>query len=108
MTVSKPDSEDKRAAQPGDQRPLTPLWMIAMFVTFSEAVLGLAVTKTSGNVQMALTLFVISFPIMVAVAFFAILWSKPWHFYAPHDYANVDAPQFMNALRGELTDRVNR
>src|SRR5262249_44118790 len=47
-----------------------------------------------------LTCFVIVFPVIVAVAFFAILWEKPEHFYAPGDYAGLDMPKFVEALRG--------
>ncbi len=79
---------------------LTPLSVIAMFVAFSETVLGIAVTQTSGGVQVALTCFIIILLLPVATAFFAILWYKPWHFYAPADYAGLDMPQFVDALRG--------
>ena len=52
---------------------LTPLSVIALFVAFSETVLGIAATQTSGGVQVALTCFVLMFPLPVAAAFFVIL-----------------------------------
>ena len=56
-------------------KPLTPLWVISLFVSLTEAVLGIAETKTTGGVQLALTVFVIAFPSIIAGAFFAVLWS---------------------------------
>ncbi len=85
---------------------LTPLSIIALFLTLTETVLGIAVTQTSGSVQIALTCFVISFPVFVAAAFFKILSKKPWHFYAPSDYAGLDPRRFVDALRGEVDQKV--
>ena len=78
---------------------VTPLWIVAAFVTLTEAVLGFAVTQVEGGVQVALTVFVISFALLVASAFFLILWHRPWVFYAPSEYAHVNPKDFMSALR---------
>lgn len=78
---------------------VTPLWIVAAFVTLTEAVLGFAVTQVVGGVQIALTVFVISFALLVAGAFFLILWNRPWVFYPPSEYADVNPKDFMSALR---------
>jgi hypothetical protein len=79
---------------------LSPLWVISLFVTFTETVLGYAVTKTDDGVQFALTTFVIGFALLVATAFFAVLWFRPVHFYAPTDFGDMAPKDFIDALRG--------
>src|SRR4051794_33039024 len=66
-------SQRAKAVTAAGKGILTPLSIIALFLTFSETVLGIAVTQTSGSIQVALTCFVTSFPVLVAAAFFAIL-----------------------------------
>ena len=77
---------------------VTPLWIVASFLTLTEATLCYAVTQVSGGVQIALTAFVIAFALIVACGFFAILWKKPWVFYAPSEYGNIDPRHFRSAL----------
>jgi hypothetical protein len=79
--------------KPGRRNPPTPLWVIAFFVSTAETVLGIAVTHTNGGVQVALAAFVIAFPALVAGAFFAILWFRPHHFYAPSEYGSRVGPR---------------
>jgi hypothetical protein len=81
-------------------KQLTPLWVISLFVSLTEAVLGISATKTAGGVQVALTAFVIAFPVLIAGAFFAVLWSKAYVFYPPSEYAKVDIRKYVEALRG--------
>jgi hypothetical protein len=82
-------------------KPLTPLWVISLFVSLTETTLGIAATKTGGGVQVALTAFVIAFPIFVACAFFAVLWTKAYVFYPPSEYAKVDVQKFVEAFKGQ-------
>lgn len=74
-------------------RKLTPLWVISLFVSLTEAFLSIAVTQTSGTIQLALTIFVIVFPLLTAIGFFAVLWYKPLHFYAPTEYGKKLSPR---------------
>ena len=60
-----------------EKRAMTPLWIIALFVSLTEAVLGVAVTQTTTEIQVALTAFVIGFPVLIAGAFFIILVLLP-------------------------------
>ncbi len=79
---------------------LSPLWIISIFVTFTEAVLGYAVTKTDSWIQGALAVFVMLFAIGIASAFFYILWHKPYHFYSPSDFGNISPKDFVDAIQG--------
>jgi hypothetical protein len=77
----------------------TPLSIIAAFLSLTEAVLGIALTRVSGGVQVALTTFVICFPLLVAAPFFFILWNRAYVFYAPSEYGSVNPSDFMSAMR---------
>lgn len=79
-------------------RRLTPLWIISLFVGLTEAVLGVAVTQTTGGVQVALLVFVVTFPLLIAASFFFILWNRPWVFYAPTEYGGIDPVSFVATL----------
>ena len=80
------------------RRPLTPLWIIALFVSLTETIVGLAVTRSSGAVQISLTIFSIAFPALVAGAFFLILWHRPHVFYSPSEFHGRDVAQYVDAM----------
>ena len=85
----------------GTPRRLTPLWVISLLVGLTEATLGVAVTQTTGAVQVALTIFVVVFPVLIAAGFFAVLWYKPYAFYAPSEYGKqVSVEQYVQAIGG--------
>lgn len=73
---------------------MTPLWVISLFLSLTEVVLGVAATQTTGKVQIALVAFVIAFPIAVASAFFITLWSRP-RFYMPQGTMARFVPQSL-------------
>ena len=78
----------------------TPLRIIALFVSLTEAVAGLALTKTSGGIQVALTCFVVVFPLLVAGAFFSILWFRNYVFYPPTEFGDsIDVEKYVGAMR---------
>jgi hypothetical protein len=96
-------------AKPGTiskERRLTPLWIISLFVGLTEAVLAAAVTQTTGGVQIALAGFVMFFPLLIATAFFTVLWNRPWVFYAPSEYGAIDPVLFVETLAGAQFGRV--
>jgi hypothetical protein len=97
-------ADTKRTA--GQRQHLTPLWIISLFVSITETALGFAATKTEGGIQIALTAFVITFPILVAAAFFFILWHKPYAFYSPGEYGQVDVEKFIGALSQTRFTRI--
>jgi hypothetical protein len=80
-------------------RTLTPLWVVSLFVSLTETVLGIGVIQTTGGIQVALTVFVMVFPLLIAGAFFAILWHKPYVFYSPSEYAQQDVRQYVEAMQ---------
>jgi hypothetical protein len=78
---------------------LSPLGVISLFLSFSEVVLGYAVTRTDGWIQGALTAFVILFPIGICIAFFRILWVKPFVFYPPSEFGpDTDVTEYVEAM----------
>lgn len=85
---------------------ITPLWIIAAFLTLTEAVLGYAVTQTTDGVQIALTCFVIGFALLVAAAFFVILWNRPFVFYSPSEYGSIDPKTFISAMKSSISPMV--
>lgn len=86
-------------------RRQTPLGLITLFVTLTETGLGALSTQTSGAVQMLLTIFVVTFPVAIASAFFAILWNRPHHLYHPSEYAaGTTAEMFERATRPRPSD----
>ncbi len=85
---------------------VTPLWIVAAFVTLTEAVLGYALTKVTGGVQVALTMFVIAFALLVASAFFLILWNRPYVFYPPSEYGSIDPKAFVSAIRQDVPPKI--
>ncbi len=89
-------------------RLLTPLWVVSLFVSLAEVTLGVAATQTTGSVQVALTTFVIIFPLFVAGAFFGILWNRPWVFYSPLEYGGIDARSFIEALQARPNKLITK
>ena len=96
-----------RKTEPKSGLRVTPLGIVATFVTLTETVLGLALTQVVGGVQVALTVFVIAFALLVAGAFFVILWFRPFVFYSPSEFGDVDPKSFIDAMRGKLPERVS-
>src|SRR6478752_3694522 len=86
---------------PHTPKSINPLWMIFLFFSFTEIMLGVGVLNTLGGVQTALVSFVILFPTGIAMMFFVILWFRPKHFYAPKDYSNDQS--FLEMMRTERT-----
>ncbi len=85
---------------------ITPLWIVAAFVTLTETVLGIALTQVTDGVQIALTCFVITFAFFVSGVFFLILWSRPYVFYSPAEYGGTDPKGFIDAMRGKIPDQL--
>ena len=80
---------------------ITPLWIIALFVSLTELILGVAVTQTTGGIQIALTVFVIAFPTLIAAAFFGTLWLKNYVLYSPGDFIPPSVKEYVEAMQRE-------
>jgi len=53
----------------------------------------------SGGIQIALTVFVLSFPVLIAVSFFSILWYKPYVFYSPSEFGvQTKVSEYVEAI----------
>lgn len=80
-------------------RSMTPLLVISLFISLTETVLGIGVIQTTGGIQIALTVFVIVFPLLIATAFFVILWNRNYVFYSPNEYGQQDVKQYVEAMQ---------
>jgi hypothetical protein len=89
-------------AKTGVSTATTPLWVISLFVTLTEVMTGVAATQTSGGVQVALTAFIITFPLLIASAFFWFLWSRPHHPYSPSEYQGTEIRAYVDAMVGPV------
>jgi hypothetical protein len=84
---------------------ITPLWVIGLFVSLTETVLGVGVLQTSGSIQIALTAFVLVFPLLIAGMFFAILWWRPYVLYPPTEYGlETDVASYVRAMQQRPID----
>ena len=80
---------------------MTPLLVVAGFLSLTEVVVGIAAGQTTGDVQNRLIIFVCVFPALIAAAFFFTLWKKPYVFYPPSDFGSAqDVGQYVQAMRG--------
>ena len=88
---------------PNPPKTINPLWIIFMFFSFTEMALGVVTFNTTGGIQVALTVFVIGFPLLVVIGFFIVLWSRPEHLYAPKDFSDDD--KFLQGLESSRSAR---
>lgn len=79
---------------------LNPLWIVSLFLTFSETTAAIAATQLTGWQQSVLVVFSVVFPIAVACAFFAVLWKRPYVLYAPRDFTSeTTVSAYVEAMR---------
>jgi len=71
----------------GPNRNLNPLWIISLFLSLTEATVGIAASQADGWVQGLWAIFSVVFPSVVGAVFFVFLWKKPFVFYAPRDFS---------------------
>lgn len=82
---------------------LTPLSIIALFISLSEVVAGIVATQTAGSTQLLLTIFVVIFPTVVALLFFFVLYNRPWVFYHPGEFdGETSVDTFSAAMQRRL------
>jgi hypothetical protein len=80
-------------------RNMNPLWIVSLFLGVSEVALATASTQTSGGIQVVYTAFAVSYPVLVTVCFFLVLWNRPQVLYAPRDFpAEVSPAAFTEAI----------
>jgi hypothetical protein len=87
------------AHRPASRSSMTPLWVISLFVTLTETFLIVGVIRTNGGIQLALTVFVIVFALLVAGAFFAILWNRPYVLFSPTEFGQQDVQVYVEAMQ---------
>lgn len=94
----------------GDRiKGLNPLSIIALFVSFIEAVatISLKIVADFKNVETLqyIVIFIIAYPTLIAIIFFLLLWFKREALYAPGDYP--DPHSFIDLLN-KLDKKVAR
>jgi hypothetical protein len=83
-----------------ERGPINPLWVIGLFVSLTQTAITIAATEASGWIQGLIAVFAVVFPSAVAGSFFAILWKRPYVFYAPGDFPrHIDVTTFVAAMR---------
>jgi len=81
------------------RQKLRPLVIIGSFLGLTETVLGIGVLKVQGNIQVARAVFVMAFPVLVLIAFIAILWNRAHVLYPPSEYGDRDPNVFASAVK---------
>ena len=84
--MSQPESSSSAEKYPA---VLNPLWIISLFLSTSEALAVLGATQLVGWEQGLLVIFSVLFPGLVSVAFFAVIWKRPYVLYAPKDFTEA-------------------
>jgi len=85
----------------------SPLWIISLFVALTEGIAGVGLIQTAGAVQIILTVFVVTFPTIVAIAFFVILWERPYVFYPPTEFGDTpDVSKYVFAMRQNVIENT--
>ncbi len=89
-----------------DQSYFSPLFIIGMFITFTELIAGYAIIKTQGIIQRILAFFVIAFPTFIAVLFFSFLWFKPANLYAPKDFNSDESFLSLHEMSSKSSQKL--
>jgi hypothetical protein len=79
--------------------PRNPLGIIALFVSFIEAVATVSlkiVADAGAGILWAIVLFMILYPTVIAILFFVILWKRREILFGPMDFS--DPKGFENIL----------
>lgn len=83
-----------------ERRDRNPLWVISLFLSLTEATLGIAASQVDGWIQGLWAVFAVVFPVGVSIAFFVLLWQRPEALYSPGDYGGATVTEFAAAMRG--------
>jgi len=80
----------KRSSQAG-RIAQNPLAVIASLIALVEVAFSYPVTKLSGSNQTIVVWFMVGFPTLLLLCFFATVWIKPGHLYGPKDYGGGES-----------------
>lgn len=87
---------------------VTPLSVIMAFIGLTEIMAGIALINTEGTTQLILAIYLLIFPMIIACAYFYILFNKPYVLYSPFEYKSADEiDRFINTLRNTTDDAIN-
>ena len=65
--------------------------VIASLIGVVELAFAYPVTKLSGSNQTVIVWFMVCFPTLLLLCFFATVWLKPGHLYGPKDYGKDES-----------------
>lgn len=68
-----------------------PMTVIALFVGLTEVAFGVAFSEFPQSLQVPLVWLMVLFPVICALGFFAVLFSRPHHFYSPTDFRSDES-----------------
>lgn len=86
--------------------PTNPLGIIALFVFLNETLATVTLKfmlEAESPLALPMTVFVMSFPLLVSAVFFLILWRKKEVLYAPGDFRTDEA--FLQSATERLTEK---
>lgn len=89
--------------------PTNPLGIIALFVFFNETLATVTLKfmlESSSELATPMTWFIISFPVVVCVAFFVLLLFKAQVLYGPQDFRSDEAFSDLVASRLSLNPKL--
>lgn len=76
--------------------PENPFAVISALIGVIEIAFSYPVTRLSGSNQTIVVMFMVTFPILLLLCFFGILWFKPTHLYGPDRFRSDKA--FLSSL----------
>ncbi len=81
-----------------EKQKITPLKIIVAFLALPEGIFACTIIYTTSYVQIALTLFAMFYACSIGIAFFTILWFRPYVFYPPSEYPNANPKPYIKAM----------
>lgn len=78
---------------------MTPLVVITLFLSLTEAVLGAITWGLSGKLQFAFAIFFMAMMALIVLLFFATLWFRNYKLFPPREFENIDPVQYVTAMQ---------
>lgn len=100
---------EQRQGEPESSSPRTlgPLWVISLFLGLSQVTVTIATTQATGWIQAMLAIFAVTFPTLVSIVFFTVLWRNNKVLYAPREFADgTTVHDFADAMSGNTQRSV--
>jgi lysylphosphatidylglycerol synthetase-like protein (DUF2156 family) len=73
-----------------------PLTIVALFVGLTEIGFAISLRQMPASLQLTIGWFLVLFPCVCAICFFAVLFFRPKNFYSPADFRSDDSYIMLN------------